>query len=146
MAQTVLDNAFKKAGLNVKMISSGISDEENGNPMDPRAVNALLDKGFQPHKHTAHKITPLELENSDLVLAMTHKHANQLLKMGVNKNALYMYRQFENASTPELFVDRDSNPPDIDDPWYGDDEDFEIALDQICDSVDNIVRFVSKQV
>ncbi|MDR2799443.1 MAG: low molecular weight phosphotyrosine protein phosphatase [Bifidobacteriaceae bacterium] len=145
MAQIVLEDAFKKENMDIKVISSGISDEENGNPMDPRAADVLLDRGYEPHSHIAHKVTGKELKSSDLTLAMTHKHANQLLKMGVDKDSLYMYRQFENTSDPEIFVERDGNPPDITDPWYGDEEDFEIALDQIEESVRNIVKFVYKR-
>ncbi|MDR3127897.1 MAG: low molecular weight phosphotyrosine protein phosphatase [Bifidobacteriaceae bacterium] len=146
MAEIVLKQAFAEAGLGVKVISKAISDEEKGNPIDSRAVESLEDKGFVVGEHKAKSITKTDLKEDNLFLAMTRKHAKYLLKIGASGKKVYMYRQFENSSSPEPYVNRDGSVDDIIDPWYGDQEDFDIALDQIMDCTNNIVKFVEWEI
>ena len=60
MAEIILRAEFERRGLDdkVNVESSGVSDEEYGNPIDRRAVKVLKERGYElPSHHFAHRIT-----------------------------------------------------------------------------------------
>ena len=60
MAEIILRAEFGRRGLadKVNVESSGVSDEEYGNPIDRRAVKVLKERGYElPAHHFAHRIT-----------------------------------------------------------------------------------------
>ena len=80
MAEVVLRDRFEAAGLGDAVVvdSSGVSDEETGNPIDPRAADVLRDAGYPVPRHRAHRVTTDEIAERDLLLAMTARHARAL--------------------------------------------------------------------
>ena len=77
MAEIILRAEFERHGLadKVNVESSGVSDEEYGNPIDRRAVKVLKERGYElPSHHFAHRITRDEIERTDLFLPMTASH------------------------------------------------------------------------
>ena len=75
MAEIILRTEFERRGLadKVNVESSGVSDEEYGNPIDRRAVKVLRERGYElPAHHFAHRITRDEIERTDLFLPMTY--------------------------------------------------------------------------
>ena len=71
MAEIILRTEFERRGLadKVNVESSGVSDEEYGNPIDRRAVKVLRERGYElPAHHFAHRITRDEIERTDLSL------------------------------------------------------------------------------
>ena len=65
MAEIILRAEFERRGLadKVNVESSGVSDEEYGNPIDRRAVKVLKERGYElPAHHFAHRITRDEIE------------------------------------------------------------------------------------
>ncbi|MDO4913776.1 MAG: low molecular weight phosphotyrosine protein phosphatase, partial [Bifidobacteriaceae bacterium] len=71
MGEIVLRAFFQQEGLqdDVRVISSGVSSEEQGNPIDRRAVKVLRDRGYEiPSNHYAHLVTPEEIKETDLFL------------------------------------------------------------------------------
>lgn len=73
MAHQVLDEAVAAGGLPgaVRVDSAGVSDEEHGNPIDPRAARVLRAHGHGVPDHRARQVRADELADWDLVLAMT---------------------------------------------------------------------------
>lgn len=83
MAEIILRTEFERRGLadKVNVESSGVSDEEYGNPIDRRAVKVLRERGYElPAHHFAHRITRDEIERTDLFLPMTASHMRALLR------------------------------------------------------------------
>ena len=83
MAEIILRAEFGRRGLadKVNVESSGVSDEEYGNPIDRRAVKVLKERGYElPAHHFAHRITRDEIERTDLFLPMTASHMRALLR------------------------------------------------------------------
>ena len=83
MAEIILCAEFERRGLadKVNVESSGVSDEEYGNPIDRRAVKVLKERGYElPSHHFAHRITRDEIEHTDLFLPMTASHMRALLR------------------------------------------------------------------
>lgn len=127
----------------VRVISSGVSDEEYGNPIDRRAVRVLRNDGYEiPTHHFAHRITRDEIEESDLFLPMTASHMRALLPLlpPFKRSEVHMYRSFD----PSLPKPAPGHEDDIDlvDPWYGGSREFQIAIEQIEEVAPYIVDWV----
>ncbi|SDN16755.1 protein-tyrosine phosphatase [Actinomyces ruminicola] len=164
MAHAVLVDRLAAAAVpttgpgGVVVTSAGVSDEETGNPMDPRARRILAEGGYGIgadaaaravaaviNAHAAHRISDAELRSADLVLAMTTAHLRALLRraerLGVDPGRIRMFREFdpEAATTtpaggtapgaPAYPADRADL--DVPDPWYGTVADFVDTLDVV---------------
>lgn len=150
MAQVVLTDRLVAAGLGADVIvtSSGVSDEEHGNPIDPRARRLLGERGYgtgdapAAHAvitgHRAHRVTDAELAEHDLVLAMTSAHRRELVRRaeqaGTQVERVRMFRVFDPAAP----AGADGPELDVADPWYGTMSDFVDTLEvveRVCDAL-----------
>lgn len=148
MAEIILREQFEGAGLGdqVEVESTGVSDEEESHPIDPRAVRVLRQRGYAiPAHHYAHRITRDEIERTDLFLPMTAAHMRSLLRQipSGKRSQVHLYRSFDpNLPTPPAGRE---DKIDLVDPWYGGPKDFEIAIDQIEEVAPYIVDWVKRQ-
>jgi protein-tyrosine phosphatase len=144
MAEIVLRDRLEAAGLadRVAVDSTGVSDEEHGNPVDPRAVRVLAAHGYPTGDgHRARQVTPSDLAQRELVLAMTSQHARRLRAMaGPDGHAIRMFRSFDPAAPQAGPLDE--HVLDVDDPWYGDQDGFETTMAQVEAAADGIVEHV----
>ena len=123
MAEYVMKDLVEKAGLEKHFdISSGaVSDEEWFNPIYPPAQRKLREKGVSFGKHSAHKISPAEFEEQDLVIVMdrsnlrwlerivgdyTNVAEGEVLKDSDIRGKVHMMMEFAGLSR------------DVADPWY----------------------------
>ena len=148
MAEIILRAEFERRGLadKVNVESSGVSDEEYGNPIDRRAVKVLKERGYElPAHHFAHRITRDEIDRTDLFLPMTASHMRALLRMlPAGKRAeVHMYRSFD-PNLPKPVAGREDSI-DLVDPWYGGPREFEVAIDQIEEVAPYIVDWAEQQ-
>ena len=119
MAEIILRAEFGRRGLadKVNVESSGVSDEEYGNPIDRRAVKVLKERGYElPAHHFAHRIT---------------------------RDEVHMYRSFD-PNLPKPAAGREDSI-DLVDPWYGGPREFEVAIDQIEEVAPYIVDWAEQQ-
>lgn len=145
MAERILQKAIEDRGLaEIEVISAGISDEEQGNPIDPRAVQILRYQGYRTEDHSAKQVTEEMVREADLILAMTKQHAKALRRIakaaGISKSERHkkirLYREFGTVEP------MDGNF-DINDPWYGDMEDFIESLDYLEDGVEGVLAHIN---
>nr|WP_307816148.1 low molecular weight protein-tyrosine-phosphatase [Myceligenerans indicum] len=151
MAEIVLRRHFEAAGLDVVVDSSGVSDEEHGNPIDDRAGVALARRGYTAgNNHVARRATATDVGSRDLVLAMTARHARHLRALDPTVD-VRLYRSFDPAVTAHDDAPLRDTPLgdvpfdgllDIADPWYGGPDDFETCLDQIEAGADGVLAHV----
>ncbi|NEG69569.1 low molecular weight protein-tyrosine-phosphatase [Bifidobacterium choloepi] len=148
MGEIILRAEFERRGLGDRVVvkSSGVSDEEYGNPIDRRAVKVLREHGYElPASHFAHRITREEIAETDLFLPMTASHMWSLMRQlpGSKRDEVHMYRSFD----PELGTPVAGHESDIDlvDPWYGGMKEFEVAIDQIEHVAPYIADYVEQQ-
>jgi protein-tyrosine phosphatase len=157
MAEIVLRDRLEAAGLGDRVVvdSTGVSDEERGNPIDRRARTVLLEHGYAVDgTHRARQVRPDDLASRDLVLAMTAQHARALRRLvegrrgpgqrpGIQDLAdrLRMYRSFDPAA-PHVEPGGTESVLDIADPWYGGAQDFEDCLAEVEAAADGIVEHV----
>ena len=148
MAEIILRTEFERRGLadKVNVESSGVSDEEYGNPIDRRAVKVLKERGYElPVHHFAHRITRDEIERTDLFLPMTASHMRALLRQlpQAKRDEVHMYRSFD-PNLPKPGAGYESEI-DLVDPWYGGAHEFEVAIDQIEEVAPYIADWVERQ-
>lgn len=142
MAHALLNAELENAGLQdrVSVISAGISDEEHGNPVDPRAVTVLSRNDLELPDHQAHRITDDELQDADLLLAMTAAHQAELRRRLGDDHS-------KKVRLMRSFGEQDSGEDDlgIADPWYGGADDFDLAWEQIREAVPHVISEVSQR-
>ena len=139
-----MNTEIAKQGLSnqIKVVSSGVSDEERGNPIDPRAVRVLVEHGYKIPQHCAHQITATEINEANLILPMTHSHLRALKRMVPESDwpKIRMYRSFDRRAVKAAGGRLERL--DISDPWYGDFTDFETALSQIEHVAPMIIKYI----
>jgi protein-tyrosine phosphatase len=143
MAEIVLRDRFESAGLGdvVEVDSTGVSSEESGNPIDPRARRTLAAHGYDVPDRQARRVTAKDLTGQDLVLAMTTGHVRALERLTSDGVDIRMLRSFDPAAPTA----GPAHLLDVDDPWYGPPEAFEQTLAEIEDAADGIIDFVRAQ-
>ena len=147
MAEIVLRERLVAAGL---VDSTGVSSEEVGNPIDRRARAVLVAAGYSDaalDEHRARRTDARDLADRDLVVAMTADHARVLRRLadGAGRPApIRMFRSFD-PRAPSVTEQREEHRLDVEDPWYGGIEDFEVCLDQVEAAVDGIVEHVRER-
>ncbi|MDR0950188.1 MAG: low molecular weight phosphotyrosine protein phosphatase [Candidatus Ancillula sp.] len=152
MAEVVLSQIAEDKGYLEKydfdFSSRGVSDEEEGNPLDFRARTVLRNHNYTNRlsqsiirNHQAHQITRNEVENADLLLAMTKNHAKSLIRrFDADPNKVIIWRWFE-----KMEEDKELDSLDLADPWYGGPSDFEKALSQIERSASKVIEYSIKR-
>lgn len=158
MAEVVLIDRLTAAGVpadgadGVLVTSAGVSDEEQGNPVDRRARRVLADHGYGVGSspadrasaaaiatHHAHRLSDRELAGADLLLAMTCSHHREMTRraerLGLDTSRIRMFRELD----PQALAQRREPAEgvgaryalDVPDPWYGTVEDFVETLEVV---------------
>ncbi|MFZ2427805.1 MAG: low molecular weight protein-tyrosine-phosphatase [Propioniciclava sp.] len=99
--------------------SAGVSSEETGNPIDPRARAVLTRHGYDASGHRAHRITAAEIADADLVIGLEPLHVDRMRKLVPGADHLALLTDFDPDAEPG------SGVPD---PWYGEADGFEDTL------------------
>lgn len=148
IAEAVLRERFEAAGLGTRVVvdSGGISAEEAGTRIDPRAARVLRQAGYAVPRGTVHQVTSDDIGAHDLLLAMTAQHARRLRTQATREEdaaKVRLYRSFDPAAPSLDLVDESAL--DVEDPWYGGQDDFLATLDQVEAAADAIVAHVTSR-
>lgn len=120
MGEVVLRQRIAEAGMDVTVRSAGVSAEELGNPIDPRAAAVLEEAGYRAPSREARTVSDADL-GADLLLAMTERHRSALLGRGADPDRTRLWMDFVPGASTR----------DVNDPWYGSRADFEETLELI---------------
>lgn len=131
MAQYVLEKQVAQANLpeNIRIDSAGTHANGAGERPDPRAVAALLRRGYEMGRHRARRVAPQDFDKFDLILAMDADNLKALQKACPAQHLpkLRLFLSFiQNVPTANPFAD-------VPDPYYGNVAGFERVLD-LCES------------
>jgi len=120
MAEKVFAHQLRQRGLGemVRVTSAGTGDWHVGNSADHRATRVLHAHGY-PTDHCAAQVDAEHL-GADLVVALGRNHVRMLRQLGVDAGRIRMLRSFDPRSGAYAL--------DVDDPYYGDAQDFEEVL------------------
>jgi len=132
MAEVVAREHAEREGLHgVTFSSAGVSAEEAGHPIDPRAAATLTAAGYHPGAFTAHRITEDEAKSAAMLIGMEELHLSKLRALVPEAHNLYLLSDFDRNAVP-------GTP--IEDPWYGDDSDFETTLSEIEAAIPEVLK------
>ena len=122
MAEKMFAHQLSERGLAdvVRVSSAGTGNWHVGDGADARARRVLADRGY-PTEHRAAQVDQEHL-GADLVVALGRDHARILTRLGVDSERLRMLRSFEPS------VGRGPDVPDVEDPYYGTDDDYEAVF------------------
>ena len=109
--------------------SAGTGGWHAGEPMDPRARTALERRGYVDHGHRARAFETAWLPRTDLVVCMDRGHRQTLSSMARARAGDHRYEDI--LVLMRSFDPRAGGDPDVPDPYYGDDADFERCLDLV---------------
>ena len=136
MAERVLEGALDDAGVSgIEVDSVGISSEEEGEAMDPRARRVLERAGYRSSGHVARRVTKADVENADLLIAAESFHLDRLRALGARDEQLRLMTDFDPDSEPGAALA---------DPWYGDESDFENTLEILERAMPHLVAEVKR--
>ena len=123
MAEKMFADQVQRRGLGdaVRVTSAGTGNWHVGEGPDGRAARVLREHGY-PSDHTAAQVDDDHL-TADLVVALDRNHVRMLRHLGVQDDRLRMLRSFDPRSG--------AHTPDVDDPYYGEAQDFERTYDVI---------------
>ena len=145
MAEWLLRERLEESGLGDRVIvdSAGTTAWEEGNPADPRTIAAMHRHGHTGNysSHRARVFDKRWFGDRDLILAADHGHYTVLRRFAGSSEAvrnIRMIRSFD-PSHPK------GDALAIDDPWYGDDSDFDRTYEEIAAAVDGIVDLARTQ-
>jgi protein-tyrosine phosphatase len=123
IAERVAEHAAAAAGVTgVEFSSAGTISEEYDDPMDHRAAAVLKKRGYRYADHRARRITEVQIESADLVVAMEDDHLRSVLELAPDPSKVCLLTSFDPAAVPG------SGVPD---PWFGSDAGFYDTLTAI---------------
>jgi protein-tyrosine phosphatase len=123
MAERVAERAAADAGVTgVEFASAGTISEKFNDPMDRRAATVLQEHGYRYADHMARRITEVQIESADLVVAMEDTHLRTVLELAPDPSRVSLLTDFDPAA------ERGSGVPD---PWFGSDAGFYDTLSAI---------------
>lgn len=108
-------------GLNLQIDSAGTHAYHVGEPPDPRAIEAALNRGIDIGDQRARAVETSDFKNFDLILAMDHDNLELLKKI----------QPRDSRATLRLFMSFSHRSPagTVPDPYYGGEDGFEEVLD-----------------
>ena len=146
MAEFMLVEALRAAGLEgrTEVDSAGTTNYEVGRPIDPRAARVLDAHGLHGTntRHTARQFDPDWYTGRDLILALDVDHYGHLREHAPagSEDKVRMLREFDPA-----VEHLDPLEKGIEDPWFGDQSDFEITWQLIAAALPGIVEHVRRE-
>lgn len=131
LAQGILENKCREAGLDWFVDSAGTSGWHNGGPADPRSISTAADHGLDISAQRSRLFVAEDFDKFDLVLAMDSSNYQDILKLANSQE------QRDKVKLILNYVFEGENRP-VPDPYYNDG--FELVfdlLDKACDCIIN---------
>lgn len=138
MAEEVLRQKAQQAGFNLLVDSCGTGHWHEGEQADERSRRAAKKRGYDIDHLRARQIKASDLAEFDLILAMDKSNLADLNNI---KNKLNTQEK-TNLAEVALFSQHDTQYQNqkVPDPYYGDMQDFEHALDLIESMADSWIN------
>jgi protein-tyrosine phosphatase len=137
MAEGIFRKAVREAGLEslVEIDSAGTHAYHIGSPPDPRAQQAIRQRGVDISDLRGRKVADADFERFDYILVMDGDNYDRLIERapaqhhGKIRRLLSFSRRYPNL--------------DVVDPYYGGPQGFEENLDMIEDAVQGLIREIT---
>lgn len=127
-AENIMNYLIQEAGLTDKIVcdSAGTSGYHVGASPDRRMNNAAIKRGIEL-QGKSRQLTPLDLQQFDLILAMDHENYQDIL---------YLDREGKYEDKVYLICDfaREKTDREVPDPYYGASDGFDYVIDLLLDA------------
>ena len=124
LAQGVFENMSKK--FNVKVDSAGVANYHTGYPPDKRSIYVAQKNGIDISTQKARQIKAKDFSNFDYIFVM-------------DKQNFYDIKDLISYHKVNSVVQLLNDPFEIEDPYYGNDEGFEIVYDKIYQGCKRVI-------
>ncbi len=124
LAQGVFENMSKK--FNVKVDSAGVANYHTGYPPDKRSIYVAQKNGVDISTQKARQIKAKDFNNFDYIFVM-------------DKQNFYDIKELISYHKVNPVVQLLNDPFEIEDPYYGNDEGFEIVYDKIYQGCKRVI-------
>ena len=124
LAQGVFENMSKK--FNVKVDSAGVANYHAGYPPDKRSICVAKKNGVDISTQKARQIKAKDFNNFDYIFVM-------------DKENFYDIKELISYHKVNSVVQLLNDPFEIEDPYYGNDEGFEIVYDKIYQGCKRVI-------
>ena len=123
MAEYVMKHLVLEAGLQdeFEITSGAVSTEEIGNDIYPPAKRKLTEKGVKFARHAAHKITPDEFQQQDLIILMDRSNQRLLGRIVPDWESVPAGKGLSGSGIEgkvHLMMEFAGQTRDVADPWY----------------------------
>ena len=123
MAEYVMKDLVEKGGLTkyFDMSSGAVSDEEWFNPIYPPAQKKLREKGVRFGDHSAHKISPAEFKEQDLIIVMDRSNLRWLERIVGDYSEVAEGEALKDSDIRgkvHMMMEFAGKSRDVADPWY----------------------------
>ena len=137
MAEKMFAHQIRERGLadRVRVSSAGTGHWHVGEGADRRTRKVLAANGY-PVDHRVAQIGADHLA-ADMVIALGRNHFRFLREAGVDDHRVRMLRAFDPRTG--------AHTPDVDDPYYGGDAEFEEVFDVIAAALPGLHAWVDEQ-
>lgn len=128
MAEGILRQMAEEKGWAIGVDSAGTGYWHVGEPPDRRAIRCLSAHGIDISGLRARQVSAEDFHRFDLILAMDASNLEALKKM------------YRSGTEPQLFTRFCGlHEPEIPDPYYGDDRDFELVYQLLHNGISKIL-------
>ena len=136
LAEVVVQGVASERGLSevFHFESAGTGDWHIGHGADTRSAATALQHGLSLTNHCAQQITPRNIHDWDVFVAMDQANKHDLLDMGVKEEQVVMMRAFEDTNQADI--------PDVPDPYYGGAHGFEDAFQMLTRNAEGLLQFL----
>ena len=147
MAEYVMKDLVRKAGLEdrIEITSGAVSDEEWGNPIYPPAQRKLREKGVPFGRHSAHKISPAEFKEQDLVIVMDRSNLRWLSRIVNDFESAPAGNGTEGSGIcgkVHMMMEFAGEARDVADPWYT--GDFEQTYQDVMAGCGGLLKLIGR--
>ena len=133
MAEFVMADMVKKAGVEVSVDSSATSREEIGNGVHYGTLRKLNEVGVPVYAHYAKQLTKADYKNFDYIIGMDEWNIKNIKRIvGEDKeNKVFMLLDFTARKGDSIA-----------DPWYT--GNFDVTYDDIKEGCEGLLEYLSK--
>jgi len=136
LAEVVVKSIAEEQGLSpmFHFESAGTGDWHVGKGADPRSASKALEKDLSLAHHQAQQITPRNIHEWDVFVAMDSDNRRNLIAMGAKPEQVVMMRAFEGTE----------QTPDVPDPYYGGAAGFEDAYQMLILNGQGLLQYLQQ--
>jgi protein-tyrosine phosphatase len=131
MAQGILEQKAREAGLEITVDSAATSNYHIGDPPDNRAVQKVADYGIDISHYRGRQIEKADFKHFDKIFAMDFSNYENITKLAAGEEEISKVEMILNQATP-------GSNMSVPDPYYGGEEGFENVyrlLDAACEQL-----------